>query len=516
MFRSKCVSNINFLIIIVFFTVSLVILGRVPQALYWDELAIGIDAYSITQTGKDIHGNSWLQAIYPSYGDYKAPLPIWLVSLSIRIFGMSAFAVRLPFFLLSWLGLMGLAWILKQMLELLKLKNSLLIYFTLLLIMLTPWYWHFSHIGFESGMSLSLLIWTIAFCLWSIHKQGWGLILSSVFAVLTIYTYFSARIIVPIFIAVLLFVFVKKAVKKWYWILVAVILFIAGLQPLLKSPFYQASQQLRWSADNMISDGKAISQSANLINQSGNVLIARIVYHRYWFMAKSFLQNYLTHYSINFLSLNGDSNLRHHIGWGGELLFVQFILLLLGLYWSVKNWHSPIVWLAGFWFLMSPITASIPYEVPHASRAIYMLIPISIFYLFGLIELIQIFRQSKFVLKKLIIFGFLILIINFAFYFEDYLNHYPGRSKDAWQFQNREMTNTALSNYDQYSQIVISDTYRLPALSILFYQPNFIKQIQVQNQIKQDSQYIWLNSFDKFLFTNTNNWQLEKNQLVIK
>jgi len=57
-----------------------------PPAREWAEVAIGVEAYSISQTGKEVLGKSWLQAIYPSYGDYKAPVPIRLVSIFTKLF----------------------------------------------------------------------------------------------------------------------------------------------------------------------------------------------------------------------------------------------------------------------------------------------------------------------------------------------------------------------------------------------------------------------------------------------
>ena len=34
-------------------------LESAPASLYWEEAAIGYDAYSIYKTGKDYHGNPW-------------------------------------------------------------------------------------------------------------------------------------------------------------------------------------------------------------------------------------------------------------------------------------------------------------------------------------------------------------------------------------------------------------------------------------------------------------------------
>jgi len=77
------------------------------------------------------------------------------------------------------------------------------------------------------------------------------------------------------------------------------------------------------------------------------------------------------------------------------------------------------------------------------------------------------------------------------------------------------MTQLALTSYDKYSQIIISDAYRLPALSILFYQPDLINQIQKENMQISDKQYDWLNRFDKFIFKNTYNLTNNENQLIV-
>jgi len=48
--------------------------GQVPNSLYWDEIAIGLDARALIQTGRDLSGQFWLQTLFVSYGDFKAPV----------------------------------------------------------------------------------------------------------------------------------------------------------------------------------------------------------------------------------------------------------------------------------------------------------------------------------------------------------------------------------------------------------------------------------------------------------
>jgi 4-amino-4-deoxy-L-arabinose transferase-like glycosyltransferase len=71
-------------------------LGEVPVSLYWDEAAIGIDAYSLNETGRDMNNMSFWQPVFGSYGDFKAPVLIWLATLSVHFFGLSEWSVRLP------------------------------------------------------------------------------------------------------------------------------------------------------------------------------------------------------------------------------------------------------------------------------------------------------------------------------------------------------------------------------------------------------------------------------------
>ena len=67
-----------------------------PSSLYWEEAALGYDAYSILKTGKDFHGNFLPLVAFESFGDYKPSLYFYAAVPSIAIFGLNEFAVRFP------------------------------------------------------------------------------------------------------------------------------------------------------------------------------------------------------------------------------------------------------------------------------------------------------------------------------------------------------------------------------------------------------------------------------------
>src|SRR4030043_983600 len=64
-------------------------------ALNADEAAIGYSAYSLIETGKDEHGNSW-PIHFQSFNDYKPGLYFYLVLPFVRVLGLNEWAVRIP------------------------------------------------------------------------------------------------------------------------------------------------------------------------------------------------------------------------------------------------------------------------------------------------------------------------------------------------------------------------------------------------------------------------------------
>ena len=71
-------------------------LDKNPPSLYWEEVALGYDAYSIFKTGKDHHGNPWPLVAFESFGDWKPSLYFYATVPSIAVFGLNEWGVRFP------------------------------------------------------------------------------------------------------------------------------------------------------------------------------------------------------------------------------------------------------------------------------------------------------------------------------------------------------------------------------------------------------------------------------------
>src|SRR3989344_3130373 len=75
--------------------------GKIPVSLYWDEVAVGYNAYSIATNLHDEH-SVFLPLMFRSFGEYKMPAYVYLTAPVIKLFGMNEVSVRF------WSGVLGM------------------------------------------------------------------------------------------------------------------------------------------------------------------------------------------------------------------------------------------------------------------------------------------------------------------------------------------------------------------------------------------------------------------------
>jgi len=84
----KVLSKYHLVILIFVFILAFLLrfynLDKIPNGLYQDETAIGYNAYSILETGKDEYGKS-LPLYFKSFGDQKLPVYIYAAVISVKI-----------------------------------------------------------------------------------------------------------------------------------------------------------------------------------------------------------------------------------------------------------------------------------------------------------------------------------------------------------------------------------------------------------------------------------------------
>ncbi len=445
-FRVQGSENLLLLVasLVVGTALRLIGLGQIPTSLYWDEAAIGYDAYALNHWGKDMHGNPGFQAIFPSYGDYKLPVYIWLTSASEHVFGPTPFAIRLPS-AIAGVGIILIVYLLS--LELFS--SPLIAGFSAFFAAILPVDILFSRTGFEghvAALFVGITLW-----LWlKSRKQSWLLFFSSATGALAVYTYFSARVAIPLTAVCTFFFLWKQTTTRWkFYSIVSLGLWAMLLLPIYLSPYYRASDQFRMSTINLMQIGPFAIESNVLREQSGNSLISRILYHRYLLQAKAILINITSHLDINYLFMTGDHNLRHSTGAVGVMFWGALPLYLIGILLLGRHQLPTLLWLMGLWIAFV-LPAAIPIEVPHALRSLNTVLLWPMILAQGMNYAWKL--RYRFVRWSIL----LLLIIELGILIHDYTIHYPQRSAVAWQSGYSEVADYLLAHESLFDSCTIS------------------------------------------------------------
>lgn len=466
-----------------------------PIGLYWDEIAILVDAKSVAASGLDMHGNAWYQLIFPSYGDYKLPVYLWLASLSVKIFGASEWAIRLPSLLAGLVTVLTAGYLARLLARDFKLTSQpeLLQLATMLVVTLSPWSIGFSRTAFE-GHVAQALVGLSAVCLVKSWKKIWWLIPAILLGALATYTYFSVRYVWPV-VAVMSQIGwlaqtqeFKKSFKTVSVSVVGLLLsFGLLLLPMLNSPLYNVSTQFRLGTDSILKNETQIITSNVYRELSGNSPLDRVWFHRLWLTGRELLINYADNTSPAFLFVTGDPNLRHGTGEYGLFLLPMAILFVMGLYrWSHK---APFIlaWLV-LWWAAALLPASVPQNTPHALRSLNALIPLSCIIGLGLAIVLE-QLDSKQVINRvaswLLVGWITISAIGFGLYF---FTVYPITSAPAWQGGYRELAQATLEIGKHHQDV-----------ETLLIHPD-------------DRFYLWIMAYGPFTATDFHSWKSKEYQ----
>ncbi len=325
-------------------------LGSVPHGMTWDEAAIGYNGSAIFTTRRD----EWLTRLpvsFRSFGDYKAPLAIYLSGFFTFVFGMNLFAVRLPFFIFSIFGILGTVLLTKEVF----LKHKYAKHYALFagfLIATSPWHFHYSRTGFESGIALTLFIWGLYGFFKSLHT----LFADKTASLLTIlgfagsmYAYHSSKVVVPLMLVALFIFYFASVIKNIRKVVTLAVAFVVLLIPLIKDSLY----------------GEGLTRAG-----------VSIVFEDISFQDKVFLilKNYGAHFSPQFLLFGETTTLRHGTGYLGVLFITTLVLILAGLVRFLKEkMHRKQMALFILIVVIGFLPASVSSEVPHSNRSLLAL-----------------------------------------------------------------------------------------------------------------------------------------------
>src|SRR3989344_4799221 len=244
-------------------------LGQNPPSLNWDEVAHGYNAYSILKTGKDEFGY-FLPLSIRSFDDYKPPLYTYLTVPSVGIFGLNEFAVRLPAAIIGTLSVIAIYFLAKELLQKLdKKKQELIALASAFFLAISPWSLQFSRAAFEGNIGVFFLMLGILLFLKGL-RDGKFFIFSSMAFVLSIYSYHSFRLLIPILLFFLALFFWQEILKKKVFFIIFFVSLIFLTLPVYSSFLKAQDSGSRLSMVTIFSDPSIIESSIRRIDYDNN------------------------------------------------------------------------------------------------------------------------------------------------------------------------------------------------------------------------------------------------------
>ncbi len=473
-------------------------LNNFPTGFNADEASIGYNAYSLIQTGKDEYGTSW-PLVFKSFGDFKPGLYVYISMPFVATLGLNEWAVRLPSALFG-IGTVVLIYFLTK--EIFKDKKIALV--SSLLLAISPWHIHFSRGGWETNVATFFITFGVLLFIKGLEKPKL-FIWSAVTFLASMYIYQSPRVVVPVLIIALVFLYrknlftvVKTIELKKKLINVALLIFL--VVPLILQ-FASGQGGARFKGLSFLGDTGPTSRINELRgeHQDINSMWVKILHNKLTAYGSAFLGHYLDHFKPDFLFINGDPIIRNKVPETGQFYLIESLFLLVGLV-SLIRINSAHKKLLFAWVLIAPLASSLTFQTPHALRALNMIIPLTMIMAYGLGNIVSGIK-SKWRFAGISIIC-LVILFELVHYLESYYIHYPKRYPLAWEYGFSQMVLKLQKLEGNYDKIVITDRYDQPYVLVLFYEKYDPRRYQPQAKLTERDKFNFgtVRSFDKFEF----------------
>lgn len=407
------------LILALAFLLRFVAVGNFPSGFNADEASFGYDAYSILNTGRDQWGNQ-LPILLKSFGDFKSPVYSYLTVPSVAIFGLNIFSTRLPNVIIGTLAVLVVYLLVLEICKYAKwLDYNMAGWLATIaagLLAVNPWSVMMSRGAIEANLISFFLPLGIYFFIkgvkenkyhiWSVISMGIGM-----------FTYHSAKVIIPLIFIGLVFIFrgelQKINIKK---LIIPIIIFSIFFIGMLYT--FKIGGGARVS-ERSITQGallQGFDERMVAISKGQNTKIAKIFHNKYQVILKRFTTNYFQYFSPRFLIQKGVGDASYAMIPGISLLSIIEFIFLFGVFplLIIDKKSNKIILLLLTWLAISPLPAALAsgggYSGNRASGMIPVLQIIETFGFYGWIILIKrlntkYFKSFVLVTSMVFVFG---------------------------------------------------------------------------------------------------------------
>ena len=475
-------------------------------ALNADEAAIGYNAYSLLETGKDEHGNAW-PIHFQSFNDYKPGLYFYMILPFVKVLGLTELAVRTPGALLG-----GLTVFVIYLLVFELFKNRKLAYLSALFLAVSPWHIHFSRGGWEVNVSTFFVTFGVWLFVKSEGVRFKYLVLSILAFVSALYTYHASRIVIPLLGLWLLASSYQKLIKNIRNFILLSLITIVLLVPLARD-FTSGAGISRATGVSIFADVGSVNRANEQRGEHLDYLsiAPKLMHNKFVNYGLLYVNNWSKHFWGEFLFLSGDVIERNRVPETGLMYILDFLFLIVGFCSLVKKSHPSwklILW----WLVAAPTAAALTFQSPHALRAHNMIIPLVIISAFGFLTTLEWIKKNNYKVGRWVLIA--LVILQFGRYMHMYWVHMAKEYPASSQYGISELVNYVKENQDKYDKIVVTDRYDQPYILFLFYLKYPPVKFQSDHVLTPRDNYGFstVRNFDKYVFTSITGWDSLRQQ----
>lgn len=496
------------LIIVLAVILRMVGLDRFPPSLYTDEVNQGYNAYSLLLTGKDEHG-VFLPVSLRSFGDWKPPMPTYLMIPFIYLFGLNEISVRLPSAILGTGSVILSFFLVKKIFSKLHPKNRLAL-LTMFLITISPWHILQSRAAMLVIVSLFFLQLAVYLFLLALEKPKF-LIWSFISFSLTIYAYYGMRVITPLIVIFLLFNFRNKIIEHKGYLITSLLILSILMLPLITA-FWKNPDVVfgRARTVSVFYDQGVKLRQWELFAQDGvnySTFLSRFFHNNLYMYFRNIINRFLSHFDGRFLFLIGDQSPPFQIPKMGILYLVDGVFIILGLIFLFLNYPQGKELLL-VWLIISIIPASLTFMTPSSNRTFNMVFPLLLLVTIGMLSFINnISVKYKFPMSFMITIFYL---GSFYFFLQNYLLTLPEDHSDWWNYGWKQVVATVSSLEKNYKEVVVSDQFGMPYIYFLFYNrypPDKYQTEAVKTYNSDRFGFEHVDGFSHYLFPDDFSWE---------
>jgi 4-amino-4-deoxy-L-arabinose transferase-like glycosyltransferase len=409
-------------------------LATLPMGFYVDESSIGYNAWMIAHAGHDEHGVAW-PLFFRAFGEYKNPVYIYFLALIYKLVGFSEWTTRIAS-TACWLLGSTLLYFLGRRLV----RSPASRIYLLLCLGFTPWLFSLSRISFEV-MCVYPLLAAYLLAVYRAYEEDsipWAALAGIAIGV-SAYSYSTFRLLAPLHILTVLGCYWNP--RYWRRHIALLVPFALLLVPLAIYFLEQPSAlTARFDALTYLNDPALTA----------------------WSKLSAFMTRYVEYFGLSFLFVRGDAILRHHTGFGGELMIATGMMLIAGLIAAAFERNNRFLRFLIAGLLISPVAAALTTDHEHSLRAFSLATFAIVISVVGSRWLRE--RTGSLVMLALL----LIAALQSGLYTWDYYVRYPAES--ALAFQNygfkQALERASASAPDR---IVVSQLDNQPSINVLFF-----------------------------------------------